>query len=241
MRKEVFIERREIFNMRDALREIIIFAAGVGVGVGATLMLHKKRNRFEFVLDTSDSVEETNEGFYENALNAMRRYVGQNVEETVEEKQKISHDVEDEEVEGYKLINDWANSLKENKKKNEKVVQGAFGAKESESVSMKDVVEKGEENVLGRTKKDAPYLITEEEFDDPRYEDYEKIFLTYYADTDDLVDENDETAIINREVYVGTEFPFEFGTSEDPDFVHVRNDMMKLDFEIFRDYIQGDF
>ncbi len=76
-----------------------------------------------------------------------------------------------------------------------------------------------------------PYVIIPEEFGS--IEEYEQISLIYYADgiltddMDDIVEDIDGT--------VGEDFASHFGEYED-DSVFVRNDRLKCDYEILRDY-----
>lgn len=76
-----------------------------------------------------------------------------------------------------------------------------------------------------------PYIIFPEEFGG--IEEYEQISLIYYSDgvltddMDDIIDDIDGT--------VGEGFASHFGEYED-DSVFVRNDRLKCDYEILRDY-----
>lgn len=86
--------------------------------------------------------------------------------------------------------------------------------------------EKGDPRAIGK-----PYVITPDEFDTI---DYETVSLTYYADgvladdMDDIVEDVDDI--------VGSDSLNHFGEYEDDgDIVFVRNDRMKVDYEICRD------
>lgn len=78
---------------------------------------------------------------------------------------------------------------------------------------------------------DKPYVISPEEFDE--LDDYETNELTYYAcgtladDCDNIIDDVDEI--------VGDDFAEHFGEYED-DSVYIRNDTLKCDYAIMRDY-----
>ena len=76
-----------------------------------------------------------------------------------------------------------------------------------------------------------PYVISPEEFD--MEEDYDTESLTYYTD-DILADDNDDI-IEDVENVVGTDFKNRFGEFED-DTVFVRNERLRTDYEICRDY-----
>lgn len=79
--------------------------------------------------------------------------------------------------------------------------------------------------------KEKPYIIPPEEFGE--FEDYDCICLTYYSDgvlaeaIDGVVEDVDEV--------VGEDFSEHFGEYED-DSVFIRNDRLKADYEILRDY-----
>lgn len=76
------------------------------------------------------------------------------------------------------------------------------------------------------------YTIDPNEFGE--FEDYRRIFLTYYADgvladsDDEILDDED------IENSIGTDFADYFGEYED-DSVHIRNDRLKCDYEILAD------
>ena len=78
---------------------------------------------------------------------------------------------------------------------------------------------------------DEPYIIIPEEFGG--IQEYEQISLIYYSDgiltddMDDIIEDFDST--------VGEDFASHFGEYED-DSVFVRNDRLKCDYEILRDY-----
>lgn len=78
--------------------------------------------------------------------------------------------------------------------------------------------------------KEHPYIITPEEFG--QFADYDQISLTYFADHV-LADENDEP-LEDIEGAVGFESLAHFGEYED-DSVHVRNERLKVDYEILLD------
>lgn len=79
--------------------------------------------------------------------------------------------------------------------------------------------------------KDAePYVIAPEQF--AELDDYDRISLTYYSDHI-LADDNDQP-LEDVEGTVGFESLTHFGEYED-DSVYVRNDRLKVDYEILRD------
>ena len=79
-----------------------------------------------------------------------------------------------------------------------------------------------------------PYIISPNDFDDPNYENYDKVTLTFYADgvlTDEL---DNPICLEDVQKNVGTEFVTHFGEFE-RDVVYVRNDILEIDYEILRD------
>lgn len=88
-----------------------------------------------------------------------------------------------------------------------------------------------EEEVNDTKNRDSvPYVITPDEFGE--FDDYDRISFTYYADHV-LADENDEE-VEDIEGSVGVDSLSHFGEYED-DSVYVRNDRLKVDYEILLD------
>lgn len=79
-------------------------------------------------------------------------------------------------------------------------------------------------------KSSKPYVISPEQFGEN--DEYDQISLTYYSDSV-LADENDEL-MDDTEGSVGSDFMNHFGEYED-DSVFVRNDRLKVDYEILLD------
>lgn len=79
---------------------------------------------------------------------------------------------------------------------------------------------------------DKPYAISPDEYGDR--DDYTQISLVYYTGDEVLADEEDET-VDNVDDIVGADFANHFGEYED-DSVCIRNDRMKCDYEILKDY-----
>ena len=76
----------------------------------------------------------------------------------------------------------------------------------------------------------APYTISPEEYGE--LEDYEQVSLSYYADGV-LADDRDEV-VEEVDCKVGEDSLQKFGEYED-DCVFVRNDILKIDYEILKD------
>lgn len=77
---------------------------------------------------------------------------------------------------------------------------------------------------------EKPYVISPMEFGE--FDDYSRISLYYYADNF-VADENDEL-VEDVDDVIGFESLTHFGEYED-DTVHVRNDRLKVDYEVLKD------
>jgi hypothetical protein len=86
---------------------------------------------------------------------------------------------------------------------------------------------------LARRSSDRPYVITHDEYYENEL-DYEQTDLTYYEKDDTLVDPRD-MPIPDEDQIVGSDNLTRFGHgSKDENVVYVRNDRIKVDFEISR-------
>ena len=89
--------------------------------------------------------------------------------------------------------------------------------------------EKEEENAVMN---DEPYVISPEEFGE---KDYVINSLTYYSDG--IVANEKNKIVSNTEELIGKDFAEHFGDYDyDPDAVYVRNDRIRVDYEILKDY-----
>ena len=93
--------------------------------------------------------------------------------------------------------------------------------------------ENNKKGVAKSMKNDRPYIIAPEEFDDQP--DYDAVSLTYYEDgvVTDMWDEKIDDDEV--EDLVGKDALTHFGEYEE-DSVFIRNDNLKTDYEILRDY-----
>lgn len=77
-----------------------------------------------------------------------------------------------------------------------------------------------------------PYIISPYDFGE--LDDYEQVELTYYEGDDTLEDE-DYKIVTNRDELIGPKALYTFGEYEE-DSVFVRNDRLRTDFQILKDY-----
>ena len=78
---------------------------------------------------------------------------------------------------------------------------------------------------------EKPYVISPEEFDE--FDDYESSSLTYYEDG--VLTDEEDNIVDDPDDIVGSDFANHFGEYED-DSVFIRNDRLKCDYEILKDY-----
>jgi hypothetical protein len=79
---------------------------------------------------------------------------------------------------------------------------------------------------------DKPYVVSLAEFTNDE-EDFDKITITYFETDDTLIDERDETLPIDASVGQANLLRFGVG-SENKDIVYIRNEQLKIDFEVCR-------
>lgn len=77
----------------------------------------------------------------------------------------------------------------------------------------------------------APYVIHPDDFD--TLDDYDTISLSHY--TDGILADEDDNIIEDVDGLVGRDYASHFGEFED-DAVYIRNERLKIDYEILQDY-----
>ena len=94
---------------------------------------------------------------------------------------------------------------------------------------------KNDQGEEARDLAEPPYVITPEQYGDQV--GYDAISLTYYADG--VLADDDDVAMEEDDIdnAVGADFYTHFGENkDDEDVIHIRNDRLKCDYEICRDY-----
>ena len=92
--------------------------------------------------------------------------------------------------------------------------------------------EKGGANDMANDGARDPYVIAPYDFGE--LDGYDQIELTYY-EGDDVLEDEEYNVITNRNELIGADSLFTFGEYEE-DAVFVRNDRLKADFQILKDY-----
>ena len=138
--------------------------------------------------------------------------------------------IADEEIESVKKIYSYKKIAEERATKPEVKVQNVNQDRVDYSKLTVDLGYTNESKEGGEDMREKPYVIAPEEFGE--MDDYETVSLTYYSDgvlTDDFDNEIEDV-----EGMVGEDSLDHFGEYED-DSVFVRNDRLKIDFEILAD------
>lgn len=200
--------------MNDNLKALLAFLGGAAVGSVATYFIVKTKYE-QIAQEEIDSVKEVYAKKYD--FGDTESY--DDLEESLEEEDAQWDRVEEAAKE---LHTPEMPPLKEYAAK----VAGLGYAPAPEPEEEPEVTMEG---VMDAMDDERPYVIDPIEFGD---DDYEQETLTYYADGV-LTDEWDNV-IENVDDLVGTDSLTHFGEYEE-DCVHVRNDLLKTDFEICRD------
>ena len=102
-------------------------------------------------------------------------------------------------------------------------------AEEEKSEVQRIVIDEGYTAEEAETK--DPYVISSDEFG--FFDDYEEITLTYYAD--DILADDQDRIIEDKESIIGRDALSRL-TNTDDETVYVRNEKLKVDYEICYDY-----
>lgn len=213
--------------MKNGIKNILCFCFGGVIGGGVTYLLLKKK--FDARIDAE--------------VQSVKDLYSSKSEEINNIKNDESHDkIENSKIEAAEKKEEKANennskSLKNSIKKQEKQppvdYANYYSNSKSENTEVKagENIQKSAETVTEKKtpKKSTRVVISPDEFEDN--EDYDTIYLTYYADGV-LADEMDKQVKI--ETTIGKESLKHFGEYED-DLLHVRDDKVKIYYEVAKD------
>lgn len=213
--------------MKNTFKIIASFFVGGAIGGGISYFLLKKK--FD---ERIESEVQSIKDLYSSKLEEKKE-----VEPCDNVNQIKNSKNEDNKKSEEKVSKNETKSLKSSIKKQEKqppvdyanyysALQN-YGGEESKKDS--DVEEKVVVPEKKNTKKSTRVVISPDEFEDE--EDYETIYLTYYADGV-LADETDKQVKIENTI--GKEALKHFGEYED-DMLHVRDDKVKVYYEVAKD------
>lgn len=196
--------------MDSHVKGLISFTIGGLVGAGVAIIF--LRNKYERM--------------YQEGVESMKRVYADLIAKEQGYKTETEGGEEQAELAKLNLEKPDLNELAKNVAKDHQFIDY------SKKTEIKTVEEVKNEHEPEEKEPEDHYVIDPNDFGE--FEDYGRIFLTYYADgiladeNDDILDDSD---IDNS---VGLDFEDHFGEYEE-DSVHIRNDRLKCDYEILAD------
>ena len=208
-------------------REVGFFAIGAGIGVAVGFAVGykvaEKRLQTKFQKITEQEIAEMREHYQKKMVAAQEK---PSVEEIIEEKARYS-DVELRAI-------DEANA--KFPAEEESVQVNVFETVTETEVAWDYALEHKRRKML---EKDVPYIIHFDEFTENEPE-HEQLCYTYYEMDDILADQHDNTIDdMDAVIGLGNLGRWGHGSPGDPNIVHIRNEHLKLDFEVVHD--RGSF
>lgn len=198
--------------MNCKLINALMFAAGAAVGSVVTWKVVKTKYD-RLIQEEIDSVKEAFAEVYNNR------------EETSEEECCDETDDEDEPVAVARQIN-WS-ELEDLEEEDEEYTPTSEDLLEYESLTHKYHDEKGGANEVRK----EPYVIAPYDFGE--LDGYSQVELTYYLDG--ILEDDEYHIVTDADELIGPKALTTFGEYED-DAVFVRNDYLRADFQILKDY-----
>lgn len=194
--------------MKSTLNKVIIFA--IGAAIGSLIAWKVTKTKYEELMTKED--KELREYYnkkikaYDDASTTLHDYYVEQLDK-IEKKKKEMEDGVDRD--GDKVVNDlrerYTEVLKDHK------------------YSIDEPCYDGGE--------DRPYVVSPDEFGNG--DEYDIITLNYYADG--IVSDDWGDKIEDIEATIGEDFASHYGDyPDDPDVVYVRNDRLKVEYEILR-------
>ena len=196
--------------MRSKLINVLFFAVGAAIGSAVTLKVVKTKYDI-LIQEEIDSVKETFAEMYGEDKNEAN-------EECIEEDDEVPP------TEGAHQIN-W--SELEDLDEDEEYTPSKDDILEYESLAHSYHEEKGGAYEV----KKEPYVIAPYDFGE--LEDYSVIELTYYMDG--ILEDDEYHIVTDADELIGPKALTTFGEYEE-DAVFVRNDYLRTDFQILKDY-----
>lgn len=210
--------------MNNGMKNIIIFAAGAGLGALATYIYMKAKYE-EIINEEMDII-----------LDRVSNELKNNCHDPEEiEEEEITKRVTSKIIEfnKYQTPTEMVSSLGIRKRRMEEEELAA-------SEHPRDDDNYHEELFIPRGEPKTPYIITEDQFYN-EYEHYDKTTIYFFEEDNVLVDEREEL-IDDPESIIGDVPAYLFAENEhnmvdyddDPDVIHIRNDKLATDFEVIR-------
>lgn len=204
-------------KMNSKITNVLFFAAGAAIGSVATWKILK--NRYERIVQ--EEIDSVKNAF--NELVAIRP--DQETEETTDEEEGDPNSLS-----GAAGKIDWSKleDLDENEDDEYDYEPNEEDIAEYEQLTASYSNEKGGVN---KVNKKEPYIIDPYSFGEE--DGYHTVELTYYAD--DVLEDDSYCIVTDRDELIGPKALYTFGEYED-DAVFVRNEHLRTDFQILKDY-----
>lgn len=206
-------------TIKGIVKGTLLFLSGVGIGylVADTL----KKEQYEQM--ARDEINEV------KAIYKEKLAEGKNSENKSEKEQNNEEETNKEEIIEYKKmakVYDYNKIYTSNKNKLDDNIDEKHN---KSSISDLNCVTYDANEYAG----DRPYIINDEDYGE--IEEYDTLQLTYFMGDKKLVDEDADDVIDEPDLHVGLDNLKTFEEFPDCTGIYVRNDVIKMDFEILRD------
>ena len=199
--------------MKSKITNVLVFAAGAAIGSAVTWkVLKTKYDRL--IQEEIDSVKEAFSDRFDSV-------------ETSDD--QAEEDEEEEEHSSETFKQNWS-KLEDMLDEDEEEDFTEEERNEYEKIASNYTGEKGGVTDMSSTTK-PPYVISPLDFGE--LDDYEQVELTYYLD--DILEDEDYHIVTDADELIGPNALETFGEYED-DAVFVRNEYLRTDFQILKDY-----
>lgn len=199
--------------MKCKFINVLMFAAGAAIGSAVTWKVIK--TKYEKI--AQEEIDSVKEAFADRLANLQEQVDDYSEADAAEEWADRARQINWDELEDLDEEDDI----------------GLEGDDLAEYAQLASIYTKEEGGAKNMTKK--PYVISPDDFGE--LDDYNRISLTYYADG--IVEDEDREIVNDVDELIGEDSLTHFGEYED-DSVFVRNDYLRTDFEILKDYRSYD-
>lgn len=205
--------------MKNKIINVVMFAAGAAIGSAVTWKIVK--DKYERIVQ--EEIESVKETFAEYFVNEG---------DTCEE--EVSEEDDDERPSGSSRQINWEDY--EDLDEDDTAEEDEYQADEADREEYARLTsyytnEEGGAEDMDNPICRAPYVIDPDEF--ASRDNWKTVSLTYYAD--DILEDEKYNIVNNRDELIGPKALTTFGEYEE-DSVFVRNEQLKTDYEILKDY-----
>lgn len=205
-------------TIKGIVKGTLLFLSGIGMGYLVADTLNKEK----YAQMARDEINEV------KAIYKEKLAEGKNSENKSEKEQNNEEENNKEEIIEYKKmakVYDYNKIYASNKKIDDNIDE----TPNKSSISDLNCVTYDPNEYTG----DRPYIINDEDYGE--IEEYDTLQLTYFMGDKKLVDEDADDVIDEPDLHVGLDNLKTFEEFPDCTGIYVRNDVIKMDFEILRD------